>query len=77
MATSIHLARYREFCRRLRQAREAAGLTRAEVGRRLRRDQTFVSKIETCERRLDLIETDELAAIYGCPLASLVPPKRG
>ena len=76
MVTSLHLASYLEFCRRLRQAREASGLTHAEVRRRLRRDQTFVSKIETGERRLDLIEAAELGAIYGCPPASLVPPKR-
>jgi transcriptional regulator with XRE-family HTH domain len=75
VATSIHSIRYREFCRRLRQAREASGLSQEEVGRRVRRDQTFVSKVESGERRLDLIEADDLAAIYGKPLSWFVPPR--
>lgn len=75
MATSIHSSRYREFCRRLRQAREAAGLTQAEAGSRIHRDQTLISKVESGERRLDIIEVDELAEIYGKPLTWFVPPR--
>jgi transcriptional regulator with XRE-family HTH domain len=38
------------------QAREDAGLTQAEVAKRLRRVQSFVSKYELGERRLDVVD---------------------
>ncbi len=75
MATSIHSPRYREVCRRLRQARIAAGLTQEEVARRLKRDQTFVSKVESGERRLDVIELDEFAEVLGKALTWFVPTR--
>jgi transcriptional regulator with XRE-family HTH domain len=54
---------------RLRQARRDAGLTQAEVGRRLGLRQAFVSKVESGERRLDPVELARFAAVYGKPLA--------
>jgi transcriptional regulator with XRE-family HTH domain len=38
------------------KAREQAGLRQADVARRLKRPQSYVSKIELGERRLDLVE---------------------
>lgn len=38
------------------EARKAAGITQAEVGRRLGQRQTFVSKVELGERRIDVAE---------------------
>lgn len=38
------------------QARKDAGITQAELGRRLGQRQTFVSKFELGERRLDVAE---------------------
>jgi transcriptional regulator with XRE-family HTH domain len=54
---------------RLRQARQDAGLTQAEVGQRLGLRQAFVSKVESGERRLDPVELARFAAAYGKPLA--------
>ena len=61
------------FVERLKQARLEAGLTQVEVARQLRRPQSFVSKAETGERRLDIVETDELARIYRKPLDFFLP----
>ena len=41
----------------LRQVRLEAGLTQAGVAAKLGRPQSFVSKYETGERRLDFVET--------------------
>jgi transcriptional regulator with XRE-family HTH domain len=60
--------RYRLFLERLKQARVEAGLTQCDVARHLRRPQSFVSKAESGERRLDLIEVDELARLYRKPI---------
>jgi transcriptional regulator with XRE-family HTH domain len=59
---------YRAFLRRLRQARQDAGLTQEEVASRLGKPQSFVSKCESGERRVDVIELVRFASIYGKPL---------
>ncbi len=56
----------------LRAVRKEAGLTQADVARKLRRPQSFVSKYEIGERRLDLIELREVCAAIGIPLQRFV-----
>jgi transcriptional regulator with XRE-family HTH domain len=59
----------RDFLRRLRQARRDAGLTQVEVARRLNRTQSFVTKAERGERRLDVVELRAFARIYRKPIS--------
>lgn len=67
--------RYQEFLVRLRQAREDAGMTQVEVARALGRPQSYVSKCESGERRVDVVELAEFARIYGLPLEHFVRNK--
>ncbi|HEV8437455.1 MAG TPA: helix-turn-helix transcriptional regulator [Methylomirabilota bacterium] len=50
---------------RLKEARRRAGLTQVEVAAALRKPQSFVSKCESGERRVDVIELDDFAKLYG------------
>lgn len=70
---AVHANKYRAFLKRLRAAREAAGLTQVEVGARLRRPQSYVSKSESGERRVDVVEGVEFARLYGVRVDDLVP----
>jgi len=54
------------------RARNAAGLTQARLAERLRRPQSFVSKYERGERRLDIVEFIEVASALGIDPASVV-----
>jgi transcriptional regulator with XRE-family HTH domain len=47
---------YDQFIRRLVDARKAAGITQEQLALRLKKPQSYVSKVETRERRLDVIE---------------------
>ena len=47
---------YLRFLIKLRDARIAAHISQEELARRLRKHQTFVSKIETAQRTLDLLD---------------------
>ncbi len=47
------------------QARKKADLTQSELSSRLKRPQSFVSKYERGERRLDVIEFGEVARALG------------
>ena len=55
--------------KKMRTSRQKAGITQAEVARILGRPQSFVSKIETGERRVGFLEIQLLAHIYGEPLS--------
>ena len=65
MTKSIFSARYETFRRELIAAREAAGLTQTQLAAKLSRPQSFVSKYERGERRLDVIEFLEVAKTLG------------
>lgn len=61
MAQSTHNPDYRLFLAVLRAAREGADVSQVELARRLGNTQTFVSKCERGERRLDVVELVEFA----------------
>ncbi|MBP6013326.1 MAG: helix-turn-helix transcriptional regulator [Alphaproteobacteria bacterium] len=56
MRKSTHTRQYQKLREALTAAREAAGLSQHELARRLGRPQSFVSKCESGERRLDVVE---------------------
>jgi transcriptional regulator with XRE-family HTH domain len=70
---SVHSAAYRGFLKRLVAARQAARLTQMDVARSLRVPQSQVSRMESGERRVDVIELADLARLYGRPLGYFVP----
>jgi transcriptional regulator with XRE-family HTH domain len=56
----------------LRGVRADAGLTQSELASRLARDQTFVSKYESGERRLDILELREVCQAIGADFVTFV-----
>jgi transcriptional regulator with XRE-family HTH domain len=52
---------YKKFREMLVLVRKSAGVTQAELSQRLGRPQSFVSKFERGERRLDVVEFGEVA----------------
>ena len=64
-STALHTTRYRAFLKLLRRAREEAGLTQVQVAKKLGRPQTWVSKCELGERRVDFVELENFAVVYG------------
>ncbi|MFZ1005913.1 MAG: helix-turn-helix transcriptional regulator [Candidatus Sulfotelmatobacter sp.] len=60
---------YKSFLSRLVDARKQAGLTQVEVATRLGKAHSFVSKCELGERRVDFVELQQFAKIYGKDLA--------
>lgn len=59
--TGLQDDRYRALVRRLRERRLEAELTQSGLAERLGRRQQFVSKYESFERRLDVIEFVDIA----------------
>jgi transcriptional regulator with XRE-family HTH domain len=68
---------YREMVALLRKARKAAGLTQVAVAAALGRTQGEISKIEKGEIRIDPIELQRFAELYGVEVVSLLPKSGG
>ena len=58
MQKSLSSAKQKTFLGLLRQVREEAGLRQIDVAERLNQPHSFVSKYESGERRLDLLELE-------------------
>ncbi|HWO07259.1 MAG TPA: helix-turn-helix transcriptional regulator [Candidatus Paceibacterota bacterium] len=72
MKKSIHTPEYTYFKERLRQAREQADMTQVEAAEKLGRQQSYISNIERGEQRVDIVELQRLAKLYGKPLGFFV-----
>lgn len=61
---SLYSPRYDLFLKLLREAREAAGPFQRQAARKLDRTQAYISKSETGERRVDIVELVEFLRAY-------------
>lgn len=68
MEKSIHTREYAALLRLLRQVREDAGLTQIDLAAALEKSQSFVSKVERGETRLDVIQLRTVLAALGVTL---------
>ncbi len=64
MSKSVYSKEYKDIIERLKTARTESGLSQQEVADKLGKPQSFVSKIESGERRLDVAEIKNFAIIY-------------
>ena len=62
--SSVHSAKYKSLIDKLILARKEAGFTQNEVAERLQKPQSYISKVENRQRRVDAIELKELADLY-------------
>ena len=60
---------YTAFRERLINARKDAGMTQGEVNERIGKPHSFISKCELGERRVDFVELQMLAKVYGKSIA--------
>lgn len=72
MEKSRHSRSYARVLRVLREARTNAGLTQTEVAKTFGAHASFVSKIESGERRIDVVELAELCRLYKLRLAAFL-----
>lgn len=69
---TIFSPKYNRFLRLLKQARKNAGLTQAETAECLGHRQSFVSKCESGERRVDVVELLAFCRVYGIDPCNLI-----
>lgn len=69
---NIRLDQQKKLLVLLRGVRADAGLTQSELASRLARDQTFVSKYESGERRLDILELRQVCRAVGTDFVTFI-----
>lgn len=72
MDKSIYTREYAVVLRLLREARERAGLTQVELAEKLGQSQSFMSKAERSDRRLDIVQLRTILKVLGVRLADFV-----
>ncbi len=72
MEKSIHSAEYERFLVLLRNTRVQSGLTQDDIALKLNATQSFVSKCERGERRLDIVELHAWCVALNVSLASFI-----
>ena len=64
MTKAIYSSDHKKIVHRLRQARIESGLEQKQVADKLGKTQSYISKIETGQRRVDIVQLKEFARIY-------------
>ncbi len=73
MKKTIYSKQYKTLIARLKAARLHCGLNQVQVARSLRITQSHVSKIESGQRRLDVIQLKEFAKLYKQDIKYFIP----
>lgn len=77
MSKGFQDRRYRDLIGRLIAQRKELRLTQATLAKRLGRHQQFVSRYETGERRLDVVEFADIAAALELSATDLLVNVKG
>lgn len=65
MTKAIYSQDHKNLVEKLKQARIDAGLDQDEVAKLLGKTQSYISKVESGQRRVDVIQLKELAKVYN------------
>jgi transcriptional regulator with XRE-family HTH domain len=65
VADSLHSDAYRSIIRNLREVREQAGVQQTELSALLGKAHNYISRIETSERRVGIVELIVIASGLG------------
>ncbi len=68
MPRAIYTKDHNAIVERLKKARAEAGLGQIEVAKKIGKTQSYLSKIESGQRRFDVLQLKEFASLYKKPL---------
>ena len=66
MSGTIRSSGQQALCKKLISERKAAGLTQIDLAQKLRCHQSLIARIESGERRVDVVELIVLSRAIGC-----------
>lgn len=72
MKKRVYIAQRGRLVSLLREMRIEAGLTQVDLAARIEKDQAYVSRYESGQRRLDVLEVREICQVVGVTLGEFV-----
>jgi len=72
MGKTIRTKEYAIFIEKMKKARLDAGLRQIDVAKKLKRPQSYISRVESGEYRLDILEVKKFANLYDKDVAHFV-----
>jgi transcriptional regulator with XRE-family HTH domain len=64
MKDGIYTNEHKKLIERIIKARKEAGLSQTEAAKRMGKSQSYISKIEVGQRKIDVIELKRFSSIY-------------
>jgi transcriptional regulator with XRE-family HTH domain len=64
MSKTIYSKEHKYIVKQLKKAREEAGLSQEQAAELLHKTQSYISKIESGQRKIDVVQLKEFAKIY-------------
>ena len=64
MNKTIYSKEHRYIVKQLKKAREETGLSQEQVAKILNKTQSYISKIESGQRKIDVVQLKEFAKVY-------------
>lgn len=72
MVKTIHSDKNKKLIETIKKIRNEKGFTQLELANKLSKPQSFISKIESGERRVDLIELEKICHLLGIDLIDFI-----
>ncbi len=72
MTDTIQRKQYKRLVEKLKDSRLELGMTQVEVAEKLKKPQSYISKVESGEQRIDVIELKSFANLYKKQLSYFV-----
>jgi len=72
MKKAIYSPEHLYLVSQLKKAREAIGLDQTTAAKSLKRTQSYISKVESGQRRIDITQLTEFARLYKKKLAYFI-----
>jgi transcriptional regulator with XRE-family HTH domain len=74
VSRGLNSTNYGKLRRAIKAARAESGMTQEQVAAKMRRPQSFVSKVESGQRHLDIVEFIDLCRAIGISPSTVLQP---
>jgi len=72
MSKAIYTKVHKDIVTKLKNARERASLSQLEAAKKVGKTQSYISKVESGQRQIDIVELKKFAQVYKKDLKEFI-----